>query len=334
MNVMTRIDSSDELEELRQRILSERDPDTPCITVCAGTGCLASGARDVIAAFDREIEAQDLEVELGFRSTGCHGFCEKGPIVLIDPEEICYLQVPPDDVPEIIEKTIKGNEVIERLLYVDQNTGEKAVHESDIPFYKHQERMVFGANRRIDPKSFEDFLAIGGYRALVKALFEMTPDQVVSEVKEANLRGRGGGGFPAGVKWEIARNAPGETKYVVVNCDEGDPGAYMDRSLMEGNPYGVLEGLTIGAYAIGSHEGYVYIRQEYPLALENLTAAIEDAEKRGLLGTNILGSGFDFQVRVHRGAGAFVCGEETALLISLEGEVGEPKPRPPNPAEK
>jgi NADH:ubiquinone oxidoreductase subunit F (NADH-binding)/(2Fe-2S) ferredoxin/Pyruvate/2-oxoacid:ferredoxin oxidoreductase delta subunit len=334
MNVMTRIDSSDELEELRQRILSERDPDTPCITVCAGTGCLASGARDVIAAFDREIEAQDLEVELGFRSTGCHGFCEKGPIVLIDPEEICYLQVPPDDVPEIIEKTIKGNEVIERLLYVDQNTGEKAVHESDIPFYKHQERMVFGANRRIDPKSFEDFLAIGGYRALVKALFEMTPDQVVSEVKEANLRGRGGGGFPAGVKWEIARNAPGETKYVVVNCDEGDPGAYMDRSLMEGNPYGVLEGLTIGAYAIGAHEGYVYIRQEYPLALENLTSAIEDAEIRGLLGTDILGSGFDFQVRVHRGAGAFVCGEETALLISLEGEVGEPKPRPPYPAEK
>jgi len=331
---MTRINSSDELEELRQRIVSERDPDAPRITVCAGTGCLASGARDVIGAFDREIEARDLEVELGFRSTGCHGFCEKGPIVLIDPEEICYLQVTPDDVPEIIEKTIKEKEVIERLLYVDQNTGEKAVHESDIPFYKHQERMVFGANRKIDPKSFEDYLAIGGYQALIKALVKMTPDEVVSEVKEANLRGRGGGGFPAGVKWEIARNAPGETKYVVVNCDEGDPGAYMDRSLMEGNPYGVLEGLTIGAYAIGAHEGYVYIRQEYPLALENLMAAIGDAETRGLLGNDILGSGFDFQVRVHRGAGAFVCGEETALLISLEGEVGEPKPRPPYPAEK
>jgi NADH-quinone oxidoreductase subunit F len=190
--------------------------------------------------------------------------------------------------------------------------------------------MIFGANRRIDPKSFEDYLAIGGYRALTKALFEMAPEQVVSEVKEANLRGRGGGGFPAGLKWEITRNAPGETKYVVVNCDEGDPGAYMDRSLMEGNPYGVLEGLTTGAYAIGSHEGYVYIRQEYPLALENLMAAIEDAETRGLLGSNILGSGFDFRVKVHRGAGAFVCGEETALLISLQGEVGEP--RPPYPA--
>jgi NADH-quinone oxidoreductase subunit F len=332
MKVITRIDSRHELEELRQRIVSERSPDAPCITVCAGTGCLASGSRDVVAAFNREIEAQGLEVELGFRSSGCHGFCEKGPIVVIDPEEICYLQVTPDDVSEIIEKTIKGDEVVERLLYVDHNTGERAVHESDIPFYKHQERMVFGANRRIDPKCFEDYLAIGGYQALVKALFDMTPEQVASEVKEANLRGRGGGGFPAGVKWEIARNAPGETKYVVVNCDEGDPGAYMDRSLMEGNPYRVLEGLTIGAYAIGSNEGYVYIRQEYPLALENLLAAIEDAEKRGLLGTDILGSGFGFRVTVHRGAGAFVCGEETALLISLEGEVGEPRPRPPYPA--
>jgi NADH-quinone oxidoreductase subunit F len=192
--------------------------------------------------------------------------------------------------------------------------------------------LVFGANRRIDPKSFEDYLAIGGYRALIKALFEMTPEEVILEVKESELRGRGGGGFPAGVKWEIARNAPGDTKYVVVNCDEGDPGAYMDRSLMEGNPYRVLEGLTIGAYAIGANEGYVYIRQEYPLALENLLAAIEDVEKRGLLGLDILGSGFDFQVVVHRGAGAFVCGEETALLISLQGEVGEPRPRPPYPA--
>ena len=331
---MTRINSPKLLGELRDRVVSGRNSGTPCITVCSGTGCVASGAKDVVAAFNHEIEAQGLRVEVSFRATGCHGFCEKGPIVVIDPEEICYLQVTPEDVPEIMAKTIKEKEVIERLLYVDQNTGEKSVHESDIPFYRHQERMVFGANRRIDPRSFEDYLAIGGYQALTKALFEMTPDEVIAEVKEAKLRVAEAVGFPAGKKWEIARNAPGDTKYVVVNCDEGDPGAYMDRSLMEGNPYGVLEGLMIGAYAIGSHEGYVYVRQEYPLALENLEIAIEDTRTIGLLGNDILGSGFDFQVKVHRGAGAFVCGEETALLISLEGKVGEPRPRPPYPAVK
>jgi NADH-quinone oxidoreductase subunit F len=281
-----------------------------------------------------ELEKQGLKGKVDFRRTGCHGFCEKGPIVLIDPEEICYLEVTPEDVAEIISQTVKGKKVIDRLLYVAPKTGETVAHESDIPFYKNQERMVFGANRRIDPKSIEDYLAIGGYQALVKALFEMTPEQVIEAVKEANLRGRGGGGFPAGTKWDIARRARGNPKYVVVNCDEGDPGAYMDRSLMEGNPYGVLEGLLIGAYAVGSHEGYVYVRQEYPLALQNLGAAIAQAEKQGLLGEDILGSGFDFRVTVHRGAGAFVCGEETALLKSLEGEAGEPRPRPPYPAVK
>jgi NADH:ubiquinone oxidoreductase subunit F (NADH-binding)/(2Fe-2S) ferredoxin/NAD-dependent dihydropyrimidine dehydrogenase PreA subunit len=331
---MTRVNTPQELEKLRGQILSARVPGARCITVCAGTGCLASGSRGVIAAFQEEIARQGLDVEVGFRGTGCHGFCERGPIVVIDPEEICYLQVTPEDVEEIIEQTIKGNKVVDRLLYEDPSTGECVVRERDIPFYKHQQRMVFGANRRIDPKSLDDYLGIGGYQALTKALFEMTPEQVIAEVKEAKLRGRGGGGFPAGVKWEIARSSPGQPKYVVVNCDEGDPGAYMDRSLMEGNPYGVLEGLTIGAYAIGASEGYVYVRQEYPLALENLGVAIARAEEHGLLGSNILGSGFDFEVKVHRGAGAFVCGEETALLISLEGRVGEPKPRPPYPAVK
>ncbi|MFH1922601.1 MAG: NADH-ubiquinone oxidoreductase-F iron-sulfur binding region domain-containing protein, partial [Planctomycetota bacterium] len=331
---MTRINSPDELEKRRQSVLSGRDPQAPCITVCAGTGCLASGSSDVIAAFHAAIEKQGLSVGLGFRGTGCHGFCEKGPIVVIDPEEICYLQVKPEDVPEILSETIQGKKIIERLLYVDPNTLEKSAHESEIPFYKNQERIVFGANRRIDPKSLEDYLAIGGYRALTKALFELTPEQVIEEVKAAHLRGRGGAGFPAGAKWEFARNAPGEPKYVVINCDEGDPGAYMDRSLMEGNPYGVLEGLMIGAYAIGAREGYAYVRQEYPLALENLELAIQSAQEHGLLGRDILGSGFEFNVQVHRGAGAFVCGEETALLMSLEGHVGEPTPRPPYPAER
>jgi len=331
---MARIDSPEELAKLRQEVVSHRDPDAPRVSVCAGTGCLASGASQVVAAVKTEIERQGLQAAVESRGTGCHGFCERGPIIVIDPEEICYLQVTPDDVPEIISRTLKDKQVVERLLYVDPAAGEKVTRESDIPFYKHQQRLVFGPNRKIDPKNIEDYLAIGGYRALARALFEMSPEQVIEEVKRANLRGRGGAGFPTGIKWEAARNAPGEPKYVVVNCDEGDPGAYMDRSLMEGNPYSVLEGLIIGAYAIGANEGFVYIRQEYPLAVENLGVAIERAEEHGLLGPDILGSGFDFEVKVHRGAGAFVCGEETALLMSLEGVAGEPRPRPPYPAVK
>ncbi|MBE9514070.1 MAG: NADH-quinone oxidoreductase subunit NuoF [Chloroflexi bacterium] len=331
---MPRISSPAELEDIRRDVLSKRKLSKTCLTLCSGTACHATGSDRVAAAIEVELEKQGFKGEVYFRRTGCHGFCEKGPIVLVDPEEICYLQVTPEDVPEIVSQTIKEKKVIDRLLYTDPNTGERAARESDIPFYKNQERIVFGANRRIDPKSIEDYLAIGGYQALVKALFEITPEQVLEEVKEANLRGRGGGGFPAGEKWEVARNAPGEPKYVVVNCDEGDPGAYMDRSLMEGNPYGVLEGLMLGAYAIGAHEGYVYVRQEYPLALQNLGTAIKQAQEHGLLGRDILGSGFNFNVKVHRGAGAFVCGEETALLKSLEGEAGEPRPRPPYPAVK
>lgn len=272
--------------------------------------------------------------QVDIRKTGCHGFCERGPIIVIHPEEICYLQIEPRDVPEIFSQTIKGKEIIERLLYTDPSTKKKIVYESEIPFYKKQRRLVFGANGSIDPKSVDDYLAVGGYSALVKALFQQTPEQVVEVVKKSGLRGRGGAGFPTGLKWEFARKSPDETKYVIVNADEGDPGAYMDRSLLEGNPFAVLEGLTIGAYAVGAHEGYIYVRQEYPLAVENVTLAIKKAEEHGFLGEDILGSGFDFTVKVHRGAGAFVCGEETALLASLEGRPGEPRARPPYPAVK
>jgi NADH-quinone oxidoreductase subunit F len=331
---MARLNSPEDLERIRREIVSRRDPRKPCISVCAGTGCLACGATDVVDAFRREIEREGLRDTVELRSTGCHGFCEKGPIVVIDPEETCYLQVKPQDVPEVVTAAIREKRVVDRLLYVDPTTGEKTVRESDIPFYKHQKRMVFGPNRKIDPQKIEDYLAIGGYRALSKALFSMTPEQVIAEVKASKLRGRGGAGFPTGVKWEAARKAPGAPKYLVVNCDEGDPGAYMDRSLMEGNPHSVLEGLLIGAYAVGAGEGFFYVRQEYPLAVSNLEIALAQAEAHGLLGENILGSGLGFRVHVHRGAGAFVCGEETALLMSLEGRAGEPKPRPPYPAVK
>ena len=332
---MPRIESPAGLEKFWKEILSKRDPDKACIAVCTGTGCLALGATRVVAALKSEIQKQGLDTKVvELRETGCPGFCERGPILVIYPEEICYLQVKPEDAEEIIAQTIRGKKVLERLLYADPAGGGKTVRESEIPFYKNQMRLLIGNNIKIDPKSIEDYVAVGGYSALAKALFQMTPEQIVERMKGSNLRGRGGAGFPAGRKWEFTRNAPDATKYVVVNADEGDPGAFMDRALLEGNPHSILEGLIIGAFAIGAHEGYVYVRQEYPLAVENITLAIEQAEECGFLGKNILGSGFDFTVNVHRGAGAFVCGEETALLASLEGKAGEPRPRPPYPAVK
>ena len=324
---MALINSPADLEEFRKGILSKRDPNKPCITLCSGSACHASGSGEVAAAIEEEIEKQGLGSDVDIRKTGCHGFCERGPIIVIHPEEICYFNIEPKDVAEIISETIKEHRVVERLLYTDPVTNEKIVHESEIPIYKNQSRIVFGANISIDPKSIDDYLAIGGYAALAKALTGMTSEQVLGEVKKANLRGRGGGGFPAGSKWEGSRNAPDEIKYVIVNADEGDPGAYMDRSLLEGNPHVVLEGLTIGAYAVGSHEGYIYVRQEYPLAVQNVNTAIRKAEEYGFLGKNILGSGFDFTVKVHQGAGAFVCGESTALMTALEGRAGEPRPK-------
>jgi len=323
---MARVSSPSELERLREEILSNRDPNKPCITICSGTGCHAYGSEKINSAFVKEVKGQGLEGKVDIRRTGCHGFCERGTLVVIYPEEICYVQVQTEDASEVVQ-SVKDGKVVERLLYTDPVSGKKIVRESEIPFYKNQSRTVFGNNRRIDPQNIEDYLALGGYSALAKALFHMAPDQVLEEVKKANLRGRGGGGFPAGRKWETTRNAPGEPKYVIVNCDEGDPGAYMDRSLMEGNPHSVLEGLTIGAYAIGSHEGFIYVRQEYPLAVENVTTAINQAEEYGFLGENILGSGFDFRVKVHRGAGAFISGESSALMTALEGIVGEPRPK-------
>ncbi len=324
---MTRLNTPEELLNFRQEILSKRNPDNPCISICAGAGCVASGASEVIEAFKAEIENQGLTAKVDTKGTGCPGFCERGPVVVIYPEEICYLQVKAKDVPEIVEQTIKNNKIVERLLFEDPVTGKKAVKESDISFYKAQQRTVLCNNIKIDSRSIDDYLALDGYSALAKGLGEMTDVEVLEEVKNSNLRGRGGAGFPAGIKWEGSRNAPEPIKYVIVNADEGDPGAFMDRALLEGNPHSILEGLILGGYAIGAHEGYFYVRQEYPLAVENINLAIKQAESYGLLGKNILGSGFDFKVIVHQGAGAFVCGESTALMTSLEGKAGEPRPK-------
>ena len=325
MSEMNKIRSPKELDDLRKSITERRDSDKPCIAVCAGTGCLAYGCLNLVVAFRSEVEKNGLQEKVEVRATGCPGFCERGALLTIYPQGIFYQQVKIEDVPEVISQTILKGEIIDRLLYVDPNTGERFVYEDDVPFYKKQQRLLLSDNNKIDPTSINDYLAIGGYAAASKVLTEMSPHQIIEEIKQSGLRGRGGGGFPTGVKWESCRRAEGDTRYVICNCDEGDPGAYMDRSLMEGNPHSVLEGLIIGAYAIGSNRGYVYVRHEYPLAVKNVAIAIQQAEEYGLLGENILGTGFDFRVTVNRGGGAFVCGESTALMASLEGRVGEPR---------
>ena len=324
---MPKLRSAVELEELRDRIRSQRDPDKPCIAICAGTGCLAYGCLDLVSAFRDEIHNRGLQDKVDVRATGCPGFCERGALLTIYPQGIFYQRVKIEDVPEIISETVLKGHTIGRLLYADPNTGEFFIKEADVPFYRKQQRLLLGNNNKIDPTSIEDYLAIGGYAALSKVLFQMSPEHILDQISQSGLRGRGGGGFPAATKWESVRNARGNTKYVVCNCDEGDPGAFMDRSLMEGNPHSVLEGMTIGAYAIGSNTGYVYVRHEYPMAVENVTTAIKQAEEYGLLGANILASGFDFKVKVTRGGGAFICGESTALMASLEGRIGEPRPK-------
>ncbi|MCP4683319.1 MAG: NADH-quinone oxidoreductase subunit F, partial [Desulfobacterales bacterium] len=328
---MPRLNSIAELEKLREDILSKRDPDKPSIAICAGTGCIPLGAAGVIDSFKEELEKQGLLEKVELKETGCPGFCEKGPLVNVYPQGICYCGVQAEDAGEIISLVDKG-EIVERLVYVDPVTKEKAVYEQDNAFYKYQRRRLLGNNARLDPSSIDDSIALGGYSALAKALSDMSPEQVVDEVEKSKLRGRGGAGFPTGTKWGIAGRTPGDTKYFIVNCDEGDPGAFMDRALIEGNPHSVLEGLIIGAYAMGATEGIFYIREEYPLAIENVRRAIEQAEEYGLLGKDILGTGFNFTAKVSRGGGAFVCGEETALIASLEGKPGEPKQRPPYPA--
>jgi len=303
---------------------NEKQSKKKLVSLCAGSGCGAYGTADVHKALVAELESQGLTDDIEVRLTGCHGFCEKGPIMVIHPEGIFYPQVKVDHVPDIVEQTLKNGELVKKLIFKDPATKKKLVYEHEIPFYKLQQRVIFGKNGIIDPTNIDHYLAQGGYTPLIKSLFDMNPEGVIEQIKKSGLRGRGGGGFPTGIKWDTCRKHKGE-RYVICNADEGDPGAYMDRSILEGNPHAVIEGMLIGAFAIASNQGYVYVRHEYPLAVTNLTIALDRAREYGLLGKNILGSGFDFDIRISRGGGAFVCGESTALMASLEGKPGRPR---------
>ncbi len=328
-----RIRSVSDLERVRSAAVAKRDSIKTWLSICGGTSCTASKARPVREALQAAIAKKRLKSKVGLRLTGCHGFCEHGPMVVISPDGICYQKVNPEDALQIVEETVLDHKTIDRLVYVDPQTEQKIPLEREIPFYSRQTRTLLAGNVLVDSTQIEDYLAIDGYQALAKVLSEMSPEQVVSEIQHSGLRGRGGAGFSAGAKWETCRKASDSPKYLICNADEGDPGAYMDRSVLEGNPHSVLEGMIIGAYAMGAERGYVYVRTEYPLAIEHLGIALEQARERGLLGSDILGSGFDFDVEIARGAGAFVCGEETALMASIEGRRGMPRPRPPYPAQ-
>ena len=324
---MPEINTFSDLDAYREKIQNYRKSFQTTLIICGGTGCRASRSRDLIDTVQEELVKQGLEKSVQVRATGCHGFCEQGPVVVVEPGKTFYCRVLPDDAHEIIAETVLKGEVIERLLYTDPVSGKIIQTETDIPFYVAQDRLLLAQNRQIDPCSIGDYIAIGGYSALAKTLAGMAPEEIIHEIEASGVRGRGGGGFPTGRKWAECREAPGDEKYVICNADEGDPGAYMDRCLLEGNPHLIIEGMMIGGWAIGARQGHIYVRNEYPLAVENTRVAVEQARESGLLGKNILGSSFSFDVEIARGGGAFVCGESTALMASLEGKVGEPRPK-------
>ncbi len=337
------IDTKEKMESLRQEWSEGYKKEKNRILICAGTGCVANGSLKVYEAIKKAVEAKgdyvsvEMMLEDGCAGTtivtsGCHGFCEKGPLVRIDPAGILYTKVKEEDVPDIVASLEPGSSPVTRLLYHEPNTGEVFAEAEKIPFYKYQNRNSLENCGFIDPEEIREYIAKGGYAALAKVLTEMTPEILCQEMIRSGLRGRGGGGFPAGRKWDMTRLATGTKKYVICNGDEGDPGAFMDRSLMEGDPFKVIEGMAIAAFAVGADEGYIYVRAEYPLAVKRLKLAVESAHKNGLLGQDILGTGFNFDLHIKEGAGAFVCGEETALMASIEGQRGMPRPKPPFPA--
>jgi len=329
---MEKLKTVSDLGSYRELLLRQSDQQKTCVRVCT-TGCRAHGALEVRDALLAEIKSQGLEERVEIRDTGCHGFCAKAPVIGIDPGGVFYQEVAVDDVPDIVSLTLLKGELIERLLYHDGNNGSTISQTELIPFYRSQTRNVLRNCGQVDPKDIRHYIARDGYAALAKTLSEMSPEQVIEAVVASKLRGRGGAGFPAGTKWKFTRQAPGDSKYIICNADEGDPGAFMDRAVLEGDPHSILEGMLIASYAIGASVGYIYVRAEYPIAIEHLTIATNQAEELGLLGDNILGTGFDFHIFIKEGAGAFVCGEETALIASIEGKRGMPRPRPPFPAQ-
>lgn len=329
---MDKLQSIGQLEWLRNKILARTAEARSVVHVCM-TGCRAYGAALVHAALTEAVKDQGLAKKVEIRSTGCHGFCAKAPVIAIEPLGVQYQEVTPEDAVDIVAETLKRNRLVDRLAYQDPATHQPIFYLNQIPFYKKQEKRVLARCGRIDPCQIEHYLASGGYQALAKTLSKLTPEDVIEEVTAAKLRGRGGAGFSTGLKWKFTRAAHGRPKYIVCNADEGDPGAFMDRAVLEGDPHSVLEGMLIGAYAIGANQGYIYVREEYPIAIEHLTIALAQAEELGLLGENILGTGFNFAIALKKGAGAFVCGEETALMASIEGRRGMPRARPPFPAQ-
>jgi len=322
---MTKIRTHQELVSLQNSLRANRDPKKPCVRVCVSTGCRARGSLDVLEAFTDEVKKQGPEIDVNVKQTGCHGFCERGPVVVIGPEEIFYQGVKPSDIRDIVSKTLCSGEVVDRLLYENPVTHQKVLRETEVPFYRMQTRRILANNGRIDPINILDYMAVGGYQALAKAITVMPCEKIIDTVEKSGLRGLGGGGFPTGRKWRSCREAKGDPKFVIGNGDEGDPGAFSDRSLMEANPHSILEGIMIGAYAIGANQGYLYVRTEYPLALEHLQIAIDQAKEYGFLGNGIFGSRFNLDIKIIRGGGAFVCGESSALVASIEGKVGEPR---------
>jgi NADH-quinone oxidoreductase subunit F len=331
---MEKLKSLDGFKELQDRLIADRDLSIPTIVIPAGTCGQASGANDLIRITKRELLAKELTEKTHLRITGCHGFCEMEPSVLIEPRGTFYPKVRPNDMARIVEALAKG-EVLGDLLFVDPETVAVVEKKNDIPFFKKQVRTILARNEKVDPIRIYNYIENGGYSAMAKVLAHGNPEWVVKEIKTSGLRGRGGAGFPTGLKWELLEGQPnGRGKLLVCNADEGDPGAYMDRSVLEGNPHSIIEGMIIGAYGTGATEGVIYVRNEYPLAIKHLTIALQQARELGLLGEHILGTPLSFNINLVRGAGAFVCGEETALIQSIEGKMGEPRQRPPFPVQK